>query len=100
VLVLEQYRRFAGMTISEKLAAPAFRSNVHASGYLAAKLSPGRPEPLPRARPHTTRAASERGGSGPWYFAAWGPNTCLLPRTSLVNRLTAEATPVVIRAPS
>jgi beta-carotene ketolase (CrtO type) len=40
VLVLEQYRSAGGMTISEEAAAPGFLSDVHASGYLVAKLSP------------------------------------------------------------
>jgi hypothetical protein len=40
VLVFEQYCTFGGMTISEELAAPTFLSDVHASGYLVAKLSP------------------------------------------------------------
>ena len=38
MLVFEQYCTFGGMTISEELAAPT--SDVHASGYLVAKLSP------------------------------------------------------------
>src|SRR5262249_48407431 len=33
VLVVEQYRTVGGMTITEELAAPGFRSDVHASGY-------------------------------------------------------------------
>src|SRR6478609_5390574 len=40
VLVLERYETVGGMTISEDLAAPGFLSDVHASGYLVAKLSP------------------------------------------------------------
>ncbi len=40
VLVLEQYRTPGGMTVSEELAAPGFLSDVHASGYLVAKLTP------------------------------------------------------------
>jgi beta-carotene ketolase (CrtO type) len=40
VLVLEQYQAPGGMTISEDVAAPGFLSDVHASGYLVAKLSP------------------------------------------------------------
>lgn len=45
VLVLEQYHDPGGMTISEELTAPGFLSDVHASGYLVAKLSPA-PEEL------------------------------------------------------
>ena len=45
VLVLERYETVGGMTISEDLAAPGFLSDVHASGYLVAKLSPA-PEEL------------------------------------------------------
>lgn len=45
VLVLEQYRTPGGMTISEEAAAPGFLSDIHASGYLVAKLSPA-PEEL------------------------------------------------------
>jgi phytoene dehydrogenase-like protein len=45
VLVLERYHAIGGMTISEELAAPGFLSDVHASGYLVAKLAPA-PEEL------------------------------------------------------
>ena len=41
VLVLEQYSDIGGMTISEEIAAPGFLSDIHASGYLVAKLNPG-----------------------------------------------------------
>ena len=40
VLVLEQYCEIGGMTISEEIAAPGFLSDIHASGYLVAKLNP------------------------------------------------------------
>jgi beta-carotene ketolase (CrtO type) len=40
VLVLERDAAYGGMTISEELAAPHFLSDVHASGYLVAKLTP------------------------------------------------------------
>ena len=40
VLVVEQYRMVGGMTITEELAAPGFRSDVHASGYQLANISP------------------------------------------------------------
>src|SRR6476659_2076704 len=40
VLVLERHERVGGMTISEELTAPGFLSDVHASGYLVAKLTP------------------------------------------------------------
>ena len=40
VLVREQYSEIGGMTISEEIAAPGFLSDVHASGYLVAKLTP------------------------------------------------------------
>src|SRR6478672_3025024 len=40
VLVLERYETYGGMTVSEQLAAPGFLSDVHASGYLVAKLTP------------------------------------------------------------
>jgi phytoene dehydrogenase-like protein len=40
VLVLEQYAEIGGMTISEEIAAPGFLSDIHASGYLVAKLTP------------------------------------------------------------
>ena len=39
VLVLERHGTVGGMTISEELAAPGFLSDVHASGYLVAKLT-------------------------------------------------------------
>jgi phytoene dehydrogenase-like protein len=40
VLVLEQYRDVGGMTISEEVTGPGFLTDVHASGFLVAKLSP------------------------------------------------------------
>jgi len=40
VLVLEQYHDYGGMTISEEMTAPGYLSDVHASGYLVAKLAP------------------------------------------------------------
>src|SRR5437660_3379929 len=40
VLVLEHYRDYGGMTISEEVTAPGYLSDIHASGYLVAKLAP------------------------------------------------------------
>ena len=40
MLVVEQYHVVGGMTITEELAAPGFRSDVHASGYQLANISP------------------------------------------------------------
>src|SRR3954452_8099810 len=40
VLVLEQYQSYGGMTISEEVTAPGYLSDVHASGFLVAKLAP------------------------------------------------------------
>src|SRR5436305_469985 len=40
VLVLEQYHSYGGMTISEEVTAPGYLSDIHASGYLVAKLAP------------------------------------------------------------
>jgi len=40
VLVLERYRDVGGMTLTEELTLPGFRSDVHASGYQLANLSP------------------------------------------------------------
>ena len=40
VLVLEQYRDYGGMTISEEVTAPGYLSDIHASGFLVAKLAP------------------------------------------------------------
>ena len=40
VLVLEQYRTIGGMTITEEETLPGFRSDLHASGYQLANLSP------------------------------------------------------------
>ncbi|MGW4930086.1 phytoene desaturase family protein [Agromyces sp. NPDC004153] len=40
VLVLEAYERVGGMTLTEELTLPGFRSDVHASGYQLANLSP------------------------------------------------------------
>src|SRR5262245_44333850 len=39
VLVLEQRPTYGGMTVSEEIASPGFLSDVHASGYLVAKLT-------------------------------------------------------------
>jgi phytoene desaturase len=49
VLVLERYETYGGMTISEEMAGPGFLSDVHASGYLVAKLTPA-PDDLGLAR--------------------------------------------------
>jgi phytoene dehydrogenase-like protein len=40
VLVLERYHDIGGMTLTEELTLPGFRSDVHASGYQLANLSP------------------------------------------------------------
>jgi phytoene dehydrogenase-like protein len=40
VLVLEQYHAVGGMTLTEELTLPGFWSDVHASGYQLANLSP------------------------------------------------------------
>ncbi len=40
VLVLERYHKVGGMTITEELTLPGFKSDVHASGYQLANLSP------------------------------------------------------------
>src|SRR5581483_4007522 len=40
VLVLEQYHSFGGMTIIEEVTAPGYVSDIHASGFLVAKLAP------------------------------------------------------------
>lgn len=40
VLMLEEYSEIGGMTISEEIAAPGYLSDIHASGYLVAKLTP------------------------------------------------------------
>ncbi len=40
VLVLEQYRTVGGMTITEEITLPGFRSDIHAFGYQLANLSP------------------------------------------------------------
>lgn len=40
VVVLEQHETIGGMTATEELAAPGFLSDVHASGYQLANLSP------------------------------------------------------------
>jgi len=45
VLVPERYETYGGMTVSEEITAPGFLSDVHASGYLVAKLTPA-PEEL------------------------------------------------------
>jgi beta-carotene ketolase (CrtO type) len=49
VLVLEQYSSPGGMTISEEIAGSGFLSDIHASGYLVAKLTPA-PEELELAQ--------------------------------------------------
>jgi beta-carotene ketolase (CrtO type) len=40
VLVIEQYKSIGGMTITEEVTLPGFRSDVHAFGYQLANLSP------------------------------------------------------------
>src|SRR5215212_4988952 len=40
VLVLERYHDVGGMTITEEVTLPGFWSDVHASGYQLANLSP------------------------------------------------------------
>lgn len=40
VLVLEQYHTVGGMTLTEEVTLPGFWSDVHASGYQLANLSP------------------------------------------------------------
>ena len=40
VLVLEAYQRLGGMTLTEELTLPGFHSDVHASGYQLANISP------------------------------------------------------------
>jgi phytoene dehydrogenase-like protein len=40
VLVLEDYHSIGGMTITEEITLPGFRSDVHAYGYQLANLSP------------------------------------------------------------
>src|SRR5262245_60335949 len=40
VLVLEQYRTLGGMTVTEEETLPGFWSDIHASGYQLANLSP------------------------------------------------------------
>lgn len=49
VLVLEQYHTLGGMTLTEELTLPGFRSDVHASGYQLANISPV-PDELELAR--------------------------------------------------
>ncbi|MGO8840511.1 MAG: FAD-dependent oxidoreductase [Methyloceanibacter sp.] len=58
VLVLERYSTYGGMTISEEIAAPAFLSDVHASGYLRRQAQPG-------AAPGRNAAKSIFGDLGP-----------------------------------
>lgn len=40
VLVVEQYRSIGGMTITEEITLPGFKSDMHAFGYQLANLSP------------------------------------------------------------
>lgn len=40
VLVLEQYHAVGGMTVTEEVTLPGYRSDIHASGYQLANLSP------------------------------------------------------------
>ena len=40
VLVLEQYQTVGGMTATEEETLPGFWSDIHASGYQLANLSP------------------------------------------------------------
>lgn len=48
-LVLEQYHTVGGMTITEEITLPGFRSDIHAFGYQLANLSPA-PQELGLAR--------------------------------------------------
>jgi phytoene dehydrogenase-like protein len=45
VLALDRFETFGGMTITEEITLPEHRSDIHASGYLVAKLTPA-PEEL------------------------------------------------------
>src|SRR6476620_9700131 len=40
ILVLEQYQTVGGMTVTEEETLPGFWSDIHASGYQLANLSP------------------------------------------------------------
>jgi beta-carotene ketolase (CrtO type) len=40
VLVLEQYHTVGGMTVTEEITLPGFRSDLHAFGYQFGNLSP------------------------------------------------------------
>src|SRR5262247_3977315 len=40
ILVLEQYHQVGGMTVTEEETLPGFWSDIHASGYQLANLSP------------------------------------------------------------
>ncbi len=40
VVVIEQYHSIGGMTITEEVTLPGFKSDVHAFGYQLANLSP------------------------------------------------------------
>ena len=40
VVVLEQYHDVGGMTVTEEITGDGFHSDIHASGFLVAKLSP------------------------------------------------------------
>ena len=42
VLILEQYHTVGGMTVTEEETLPGFWSDIHASGYQLANLSPER----------------------------------------------------------
>ena len=56
VLVLERYHDVGGMTLTEELTLPGFRSDVHASGYQLANLSPVSGTRAGEARPLAHRA--------------------------------------------
>jgi beta-carotene ketolase (CrtO type) len=43
-LILEQYHMVGGMTITEEITLPGFRSDIHAFGYQLANLSPAAQE--------------------------------------------------------
>lgn len=40
MLVVKQYHDIGGMTLTEELTLPGFKSDLHASGYQLANLSP------------------------------------------------------------
>lgn len=93
VAVFEEYSAVGGMTLTEELAAPGFWSDVHASGYQLASLSPAPSDlnlfdhGLEPIEPEYAWAHAFRGGG------------CILVGADLEHTRASRATRLGMRAP-